>query len=151
MNRRGLCSLHSDLFCREEKKKRKDFFLSIANGSIRITVLVHTERIHQQIFMMQGNLYETFQPSESGNFRDWTGRRAKFRKSLPTLIIEAILSSNFSSKAPSIINKFETLERTLPSRHGRFRFAPSSFRRWNAKCLAATERTLNEKILKINI
>lgn len=71
-------------------------------------------------------------------------------KNVLTLIIEFILSSNFSSIAPSIINKFEMLERTLPSRHGRFRFAPSSLRRWNAKCLAATERTLSEKF-KINI
>lgn len=101
--------------------------------------------------MKQGNLYEILQPSESRNFREWTGRRAKFRQNLLTLIIEFILSSHFSSIAASRINKFEMLERILPSRHGRFRFAPSSFRRWNATCLAATERTLKEQIPKINI
>lgn len=49
MNRAGLRSLHSNIFCREEKKNRKDFFLSVASGSIRTTVSVHTEKIHQQI------------------------------------------------------------------------------------------------------
>lgn len=144
-NRVGLCSLHPSLFCREEKKKRKDVFLVLQMIAWKLLFqCTQKEYINRFLFMKQGNLYEILQPSESGNFRDWTGRRVKFRQSLLTLIIECILSFIFSSIAPSIINKFEMLERTLPSRGGRFRLAPSSFKRWNAKCLAATERTLNE-------
>lgn len=150
MNRPGLCSLQSNLFCREGKKGM--FFLVLQMVAQELLFqCTQKEYINRLLFMKHGNLYEILQPSESGNPKDWTGRRAKFRKSLLTLIIEFILSSIFRSIVPSIINKFEMLERTLPFRHGRFRFAPSSLRTWNAKCLAATERTLNEQILKVNI
>lgn len=69
------------------------------------------------------------------------------RQILFTLKTDSLVSSSFSSIGFSTTNKLGTLVKTLPCKRGRFRLAPSSFVRWNVRCLSAMERTLQSKVL----
>lgn len=43
-------------FLQRRKEKQERFFLSVANGSIRTSVSVHTKRIHQQICFYENTI-----------------------------------------------------------------------------------------------
>lgn len=51
-----------------QRRKKGIIFFSVANGSIRTTVSVHTERIRQQISFYEARQFvQILQLSESGN------------------------------------------------------------------------------------